>query len=241
MATLVLAIETLGNDWNSFSELVKQSLIKKQLKENDSTAAQIKITEHKQQLIDKLSLSPLTGQIISLAMYDVERNLGAVYFVSDDSNETFITDSFTFKSRTEREILEDFWEGAGAYDTFVTFNGRAFTLPFLYHRSAIQKIKPTVEIARERSVVRQAFPSHVDLLDEFTFSGAMQSRPALSVLAGAYGVDYQPTVWGARGGFFLGAKNTPPPRHSKRHYRHHSHPTLQNLARIFSATSVYKY
>lgn len=196
MSTLVLAIETVGNDWDSFAESAKESLVKSHLKDNLLSPEHLEIKDHKQRLLDKLSLSPFTGQIISLAMYDIERDLGAVYFVSEYETGSFNDNSFTYKVRTEREIIEDFWEGANSYDTFVTFNGRSFTLPFLYHRSAIHKIKLTIEIARERSVLHQTLPYHVDLLDEMTRQGNVQPRPTLAVLANAYGVDYQPACSG---------------------------------------------
>lgn len=227
MATLVLAIETIGNDWDSFAESAKESLVKSHLKYSELTTEHLEIAEHKQRLLDKLSLSPFTGQIISLAMYDIERDLGAVYFVSDNETGSFVDDYFTYKVRTEQEIIEDFWEGANSYDTFVTFNGRSFTLPFLYQRSAVHKIKPTVEIAKERSVLRQALPYHVDLLDEMTWQGNMPTRPTLAVLANAYGVAYRPECGGEAVAEFFRQKK----------FRHLAH---RNATNVTTITTLYK-
>jgi hypothetical protein len=143
----------------------------------------------------RLSLSPFTGSVISLAVYDVERKSGAVYFVSDESDESFQVEDFKFKSRSEAEILEDFWEGAKSYDMFVTFNGRNFALPFIYHRSVMCGVRPTVDIARQRYLSKQSLPYHVDLLDELSFYGGMPHRPSLPLLCGAYGID-NPSVLG---------------------------------------------
>ena len=151
---------------------------------------------HLQEVKDRLGLSPFTGKIISLAMYDVERDMGAVYFVDDDAGCSFESDSFSYKSRTEKEILEDFWEGAKSYDNFVTFNGRSFAMPFLYHRSAINEIRSAVCIAKERYLTKQSFPHHIDLLDEFTFYGALHKRPSLQLLCEAYDVEFDSTVKG---------------------------------------------
>jgi uncharacterized protein YprB with RNaseH-like and TPR domain len=137
---------------------------------------------------NKDSLSPYKGQIVSLAMYDTKRDLGVVYFVSGKADEEFSDDSFVYKSRTEKQLLEDFWESASEYDVFVSFNGRAFDVPFLYIRSIALGVKPAVEIARPRYVTKQAAPYHVDIFDEFSFHGAVSKKPSLSSLCDAFGV-----------------------------------------------------
>ena len=139
---------------------------------------------------EKLGLSPFTGEVISLAMYDVERKQGAVYFVADDSVLDYSEDGWKYKVRTEKEILEDFWESARSYDVFVTFNGRSFDVPFLVHRSLILGVRPTIELTGQRYITRQIAPYHVDLLDEFSFYGAMRRRPSLQLLCNSYGIAY---------------------------------------------------
>lgn len=171
MSTLILDIETIGQEWDSLPETSKESLTKWIDKSGDEKEEK---DRKRDDVKERLSLSPFTGLIVSVAMYDVERDLGAVYFTSDLPDESFKSNSFTFKQRTEKEILEDFWEGAIGYDTFVTFNGRAFALPFLMHRSVINEIKPSVEIAHQRYLTKQSAPFHVDVLDEMTFYGAVQ-------------------------------------------------------------------
>ncbi len=190
MSTLVLAIETVGRDWVEFSESSRKGLLKSFENKEISPA------EKERQLIERLALSPFTGQIISLAMYDIERDLGAVYFVADTEEKSFTDGSFTYKVRSELEILEDFWEGASNYDLFVTFNGRSFSLPFIYQRSAAHKIIPRLEIPRQKTVLQQSFPYHVDLLNEFTESGSVQPRPSLAILADLYGIEYSPVCEG---------------------------------------------
>lgn len=186
MATLIVDIETKGEEWGTMPGISRAALThwieKSNLSEEDKK-------RKLQEVQSRLSLSPFTASIISLAVYDVERKTGAVYFVSDTPGEGFTVDDFTFKQRTEKELLEDFWEGARSYDAFVTFNGRSFTVPFLYHRSIVQAVRPTVEIAKERNVTRQIMPYHIDLLDEFSLHGALAHRPSLQLLCGAYGIE----------------------------------------------------
>lgn len=186
MATLIVDIETKASKWVDLPGITRSSLTHWIEKGNYSEEEKAKkLGEVK----ERLSFSPFTASIISLAVYDVDRKTGAVYFVSDIEDESFVIDDFTYKQRTEKEILEDFWEGANSYDTFVTFNGRNFTLPFLKHRSGMLKVKPTVDIAASRYVTKQTMPYHVDLLDEFSFHGSMARRPSLQLLCGAYGLD----------------------------------------------------
>lgn len=186
MATLIIDIETKAEKWSELPGITRSSLTHWIEKGNFTEAEK---RQKQDEVVSRLSLSPFTASIISLAVYDVERKTGAVYFVSDTPDEGFTVDDFTFKQRTEKEILEDFWEGALSYDMFVTFNGRSFVLPFLYHRSIVNNVKSTVDIAKERYVTKQIMPYHVDLLDEFSFHGAMQHRPSLPLLCGAYGIE----------------------------------------------------
>jgi DNA polymerase III epsilon subunit-like protein len=186
MATLIVDIETKATSWGELPGMTRAALThwidRGQYTEEEKR-------KKREEVVSRLSLSPFTAAIISLAVYDVERKTGAVYFVSDVPGENFEVDGFMCKQRTEMEILEDFWEGAQSYEVFVTFNGRSFTLPFLYHRSIIAKVRPTVDIARGRYVTKQAMPYHIDLLDEFSMQGALSHRPSLQLLCGAYGIE----------------------------------------------------
>lgn len=175
MSTLVISLETIGQDWDNLSTNTKESLTKWMEREK---LAEVEKVAELNSIKANLSLSPFTAEIVSIALYDVERELSAVYYLSEGEEVSM----GQFKIRTEKEMLEDFWEGVRDYDTIVTFNGRAFTLPFLLHRSAILKIKPTVEFAKERYLTKQTLPYHIDLLEEFTFYGAMPKRPSLDLL-----------------------------------------------------------
>jgi len=186
MATLIIDIETKAEQWKDLPGITRSSLTQ-WIDRGDFT--EVEKQKKRDNVLSRLALSPFTASIISLAVYDVERKTGAVYYVSDTLNESFVVDDFTFKQRTETEILEDFWEGAHSYDIFVTFNGRTFALPFLHHRSVMKGIKPTVDIARQRYLTRQSMPYHVDLLDELSFYGNMNHRPSLQLLCGAYNID----------------------------------------------------
>lgn len=185
MATLVFDIETVAEPWNTIDSTTQASLTKLITKSAKSQ------TEHEKELAvvrEQLVFSPLTASIVSLGMYDVERKLGAVYYVGDGLGDACSEGDFTFKERTEKELLEDFWEAARSYDIFVTFNGRAFDIPFLIHRSAILGVRPDTALLSQRYLNKQTLPYHVDLLDELTFYGAMK-RQSLHMYCRAYGIE----------------------------------------------------
>lgn len=138
-----------------------------------------------------LGFSPLTGRIVALGVYDRERARGTVYVATKTDAEKINTEdeSFAYKSASEAEMLETFWEGVARYDVVVTFNGRAFDLPFIIHRSIVHGLRPSVDLLGQRYLTRQQPPYHVDLQDELTFYGAMQRRPSLHLFCRAYGIE----------------------------------------------------
>lgn len=188
MATLIFDLETVGKDWDDISESTQYALTKWIGQQPVSDQEKDRLSEA---VKDKLGLSPFTGSIASLAMYDVERRQGAVYFIADDSVEDYIVGDWKYKVRTEQQLLEDFWETACSYDVFVTFNGRVFDVPFLLHRSLMHGVRPTKELTGQRYLNQQQPPYLVDLLDEFSFYGAMQRRPSLQLLCEAYQIPYE--------------------------------------------------
>lgn len=178
MATLVFDIETIPEPWENFDEYTKKHLTK-----SVYTKDEIEVVKR------SLGLSPLTGRIVSLAMYDIELKRGAVYYTGSEDEEIFNAGEFVIKVRSEKEILEDFWEGAQSYDVFVTYNGRAFDIPFLVHRSVVHGVRPSYSFTQSRYLTKQTLPYHVDLMDELTMYGAMSKRPSLHLLLNAYGIE----------------------------------------------------
>ena len=185
MSTLIFDIETIGEEWNGLDETTQHILsrwIDRTAKNDDEHEAEMK------DLREGLGFSPLTGKVVAIGLYDLEREQGVVYYETDETQETQEGD-FILKPRTEKEMLEDFWEGAKSYDTFVTFNGRGFDVPFLNLRSAIHGIRPSKDLMEGRYLYQQKFARHVDLQDQMTFYGAMMRRPSLHLFCRAFGID----------------------------------------------------
>jgi uncharacterized protein YprB with RNaseH-like and TPR domain len=92
------------------------------------------------------------------------------------------------KPRTEAAMLRDFWEGARLYDTFVTFNGRAFDIPFIILRSLVHGITPTRNLMSNRYLGSQRDARHIDLQDQLSFYGAVPRKQPLHLYCRAFGI-----------------------------------------------------
>ncbi len=186
MAKLIFDIETVGVDFDSLDDVTKDALtwwIKEESK--DQTEYQKTL----EGLKGRLGFSPLTGEIVAIGVLDYEKNQGAVYFQAPNQKiESFEEEGFKFKALTEKEMLSSFWEGAKRYDEFISFNGRAFDAPFLMIRSAINDIRPTVDLEQGRYLYQQRGVKHIDLLDQLTFYGALAKKGNLHLWTRSFGI-----------------------------------------------------
>jgi DNA polymerase elongation subunit (family B) len=196
MRTLVFDIETIGEEWDDFDETTQHMLTRwidrtaKTDEEHSSELADLK---------DGLGFSPLTGSIVVIGLYDLEQEKGVVYYRSrDEKAEDLSEGSVILKVRSEKEMLEDFWNGAKAYDTFVTFNGRGFDVPFLLLRSAILGVAPTRDLMDGRYLYQQKSAKHIDLADQLSFYGAVFRKASLHLYCRAFGIE-SPKVGGVTG------------------------------------------
>lgn len=195
MHTLVLDIETVGEKWEEIDGITKESLLRwvKRSAKND-----LEKSDLENGVKESLGLSPFTGMVVAIGLYDVEREQGIVYYQGGDEKE-FEEGGYTYRSRSEKEMLEDFWEGAKEYDTFVTFSGRRFDVPFLMLRSVANEVVPTKELMQGRYLYQQKSVNHVDLQDQLTFYGAVSKKPSLHLCTRAFGIE-SPKSAGIDGG-----------------------------------------
>lgn len=195
MATLIFDIETVGEPWEVMDETT-QGVLTRWI---DHTAtSEGERASRIDDLKAELGFSPLTGFVVAIGLYDLERRQGAVYYTGEGSEVDERHDDYVLKQRTEKEMLEDFWEGANSYDTFVTFNGRCFDVPFLLHRSVAHGIKPTQNLMSGRYLYQQKTVKHIDLQDQLTFYGAVRRKPSLHLFCRAFGIE-SPKAQGVSG------------------------------------------
>lgn len=170
MPTLIFDIETAGRDFESFDDLTRKELTKRLTEfvpESDEYKSKV------EEIKNGLGLSPLTGEIVTIGIYDCEREQGIVlYQAPGEDNQSVTEDNITYIQKTEAEMLQLFWEKAKGYDEFVTFYGRGFDAPWLMLRSAIHKIVPTKDLMSGRYLYQQKGSRHIDLADLLTFYGS---------------------------------------------------------------------
>ena len=189
MPTLIFDIETVGEDFDAVDETTQEVLtrwIKRETESSEDYAAALA------DMKNGLGFSPLTGQIVAIGIYDGEREKCAVYFQPSPNGKEqgFEEGQCKFEVMPEKEMLIRFWEVVEKYETFVTFNGRQFDVPFLMVRSAIHGIRPSKNLLANRYLNYQpGHARHVDLLDQLTFYGALRKKGSLHLWCRAFGIE----------------------------------------------------
>lgn len=187
MSALIFDIETVGENFDELDAITQESLtgwIKKEAASDEEYRRSL------EDIKDGLGFSPLTGQIVAIGILDSDQNRGAVYFQAPGgSSEEFEDEGIKFKPMAERDLLQSFWQAASQYQEFVSFNGRAFDVPFLMIRSAVHRIQPSKDLMSNRYLTSQKFgATHIDLLDQLTFYGAVRRRGTLHLWSRAFDI-----------------------------------------------------
>lgn len=180
-------IETIGEDFDALDHATQDNLTRWIKKESDSD------DEYKialQDLKNGLGFSPLTGEIVAIGVLDYYKNEGGVYYQAPgQKNEEIKEDGISFKQMTEEAMLRKFWELAERYQVFITFNGRAFDMPFLMVRSAIKGVRPTKDLMRGRYLYQNNPDAlHIDLAEQLSFYGATRRKGSLHLWSRAFGI-----------------------------------------------------
>ncbi len=160
MNKIVFDIETLGFPLDSFDEIQQEYLMKFATTDEEKT-----------ETIQKLNLSALTAKIIAIGMLNPDSNQGKVLYEAPREEPWSSDDGMIqFIACDEHEMLEEFWKTITHYGQFITFNGRSFDCPFIMLRSALLSVKAT----RNLVPYRYATNEHCDLMEQFTFYGAVR-------------------------------------------------------------------
>jgi DNA polymerase elongation subunit (family B) len=186
MSTLILDIETIGEDFDSLDETTQHMMtrwIEKTAKNSEEYETGV------EDIKNGLGFSPFTGQIVVIGVLDSTKKKGVIYYQAPgEFHADFEENGMVFKQRTEKEMLEQFWQGAMEYQNFVTFNGRGFDIPFLMIRSAIHGIKPTKNLLSNRYLGLQRGAYHIDLCDQLSFYRAVWKKSSLHLACRAFGI-----------------------------------------------------
>ncbi len=173
MSRIIFDIETLGKDFEALDKPTQEYLLKYAGTEDE-----------KEEIKDRLSFYPLTGEIIAIGLLDPDIQKGKIFFQNaGDPLLPFEEDGVLYETGTEKEILDKFWTVIKGSKQFITFNGRGFDCPFILIRSAVHKIKPRRDLMPNRYS-----DIHIDLLDQLTFYGAVRRRFSLDMWCRAFGI-----------------------------------------------------
>lgn len=185
---LIFDIETIGADFDGFDETTRKNLTR--WIEREAGGDRGKFNALFADLKEGLGFSPLTGEVAAIGVFDTEKESGVVYYRDlSPKAENLREGNFIFKPMGEIEMLYNFWQGARHYEEFVSFNGRAFDIPFLMIRSAVHRIKPTKNLISNRYLSSQQYNAkHIDLFDQLSFYGASRRRGNLHLYCRAFGI-----------------------------------------------------
>ena len=152
--TLVFDIETAGQNFEELSEWDQDYLLNT-LQRHD---------EDKEAAKQKTALYPLYGQVVAIGMQNPVSKKGFIYAQSQKKlvakNDRYQYQNF----HDEKMLLEAFWALIPNYERFVTFNGLGFDMPYLQFRSAVNKVKVTLDFDYRQE-------NHIDLMIKFKGSG----------------------------------------------------------------------
>lgn len=183
MATLVFDIETAGEQFEDLDP-VSQHLLENRFKRKSKTE------EEAEQAKETLAFYPPIAQIVAIGMVEADTGKANVLFQNKSPEEPFEENNIFYQPvESEKQMLEEFWKKIIKFDTFVTFNGRGFDIPFLMIRSAINNIRPSKNLMINRYSENQPINlKHIDLADQLGFYGAKDDRLGLHFWARAFGI-----------------------------------------------------
>ena len=186
MPKLVFDIETIGENYDEMDEATKEIMLKWLKKESYSDEEYQREVDA---VKDNLGFSPLTGQIVAIGVLEVESEKGAVYYQNPDLAVGQLSeedrDGVKLKVMSEKEMLEKFWEVAKHASECISFNGRAFDVPFILVRSAVHGIRVPINLMPPRY---SSNANHIDLLDQLTFFGSVRKKGILHLWCRAFGI-----------------------------------------------------
>lgn len=170
----VLDIETVGLGIDELDGPMKGYMLKK-----------ASSPEEEKEVAESLGLYPLTGFVTAIGLLDPDSGKGAMYYQNPGQEPVLPLeeDGVTYETGSEAEILGKFWEYVRGLKSLITFNGRGFDCPFLLVRSAVHRIRPTLDLMPNRYS-----DAHIDLMDRLGFYGAVRRRFSLDMWCRALGV-----------------------------------------------------
>jgi len=167
MSTIAYDIEVAGFHWEEVDEITRGYLLNRARTE-----------EEREAVPDRTAFNPGLGKIIAIGMWNIEQDRGLVLLEGEREEQhewERVGQSDVFRG-DEAELLGRFWEIVDRKKPrLVSFNGRTYDGPMLMIRSAQLGVRPTMNLVG----YRYRLAEHCDLLEVFTFMGAVRERYSL--------------------------------------------------------------
>ncbi|HPN38650.1 MAG TPA: ribonuclease H-like domain-containing protein [Melioribacteraceae bacterium] len=178
---IVLDIETAGYDFDMLTESQQEFILRYAEKEKDEEIKNLK----KDESIRYLSLYPFSAYVTAIGILNIENNKASVFYLGDTPEE-FENSEKTLKCRSfsEEEMLLNFWSYISKVDTVISFNGKNFDFPFLMLRSAVLRIKPSLDLVN----LKKSNLVHIDLLEQFSYHNLIK-KFNLDFYCNAFGIN----------------------------------------------------
>jgi DNA polymerase elongation subunit (family B) len=180
MRKIVFDIETCAYSFETLTESQQEYLLRYAEKETDERLREIKVDD----AIRFTSLYPFTAKLISIGIFDIDKEKSYVYYENEIPEEWISEKTVHYKGLSESEMLNSFWRIIEMTDQIISFNGRYFDAPFLMMRSAINRIKPSKNLVSKKNDSL----NHIDLLEQFTYFG-LTRKFNLDFYCQAFGIE----------------------------------------------------
>ncbi len=187
---IVLDIECTSQEWDSLPES-HRLMARKEL--SKQTIGQ-RVTEEEAK--ERLALSPYTGTITVVSLWDTYFERGVTYYVHP-----YALEGLTEKGdqpvlyrhcKTEKELLERVWRVLGriSFKQVVTFNGRGFDLPYLMVRSICNGVPVLFDLVN----AKRYESNHIDVSDVISVYGSCRFNVSLEMLCEQMGIESPKTT-----------------------------------------------
>ncbi|OIO51834.1 hypothetical protein COY93_01600 [Candidatus Uhrbacteria bacterium CG_4_10_14_0_8_um_filter_58_22] len=196
--TVIFDIETVARPFERLDPSLQDKVVERAATRAREESADPEATLEEEKNL--LALNPLYAEVAAIGVLDAETDRGAVYYVAPgQEGQEIEEDDIKLSALSEGDALRRFWEVARACRKLVGFNSRTFDVPFLNVRSAVNGLRPSVDLMANRYLKLQPAPQHIDLLDQLTFYGATwPRRGSLHEWCLAFGIS-SPKVGGVSG------------------------------------------
>ena len=183
MATCI-DIECAGQEWSELPDAMKAMALKAKSKVDPNR----KVNE--EEAIEALALSPYTGVVTVISLWDTYVGRGLTFYVNDSEISSLPEkgdDEVLYRHcKSEKELLTRVWKALLKLKQkqIITYNGARFDLPYMMIRSLANDVKVPFHIVNQK----RYDDNHIDVSDVLEVFGVARFNSNLDSLCCLMGV-----------------------------------------------------